>query len=78
MTINQRIDKLLVAIQKETACMDAILVDNGVTIREELSDEDEIMCWDGAFKARKYLQEQLARIESILHSCEQYIFVNCS
>lgn len=78
LTLNDRIDKINAAIEKETECMNAILKDNGAEIREQLIDEDEQECWDGSFKARHFLIQQLQRIESILDTCEKHIFANCS
>lgn len=76
-TIAQVVADVELAISRETECMDAILADNGVKIREDLWDEDEAKMWDASHSSRRYLQSQLSRIESILSSCTQHIFANC-
>lgn len=76
MTIHQQITRLLNQIDEQTRIMKSICEAAGKELPENLTGVSK-EAWQAEFKVRQHLTQQLYRIQSILASVDQYIFVNC-
>lgn len=74
--IHQSLNKLIFQINAQSKIMDSIVHMSNTDLPEDLEPAAKAT-WEAEYKVRKHLTEQLARIQSILHSTEQYIFANC-
>ena len=77
-TYAERIEAIEAMIAILQGDMDAVLKDNGAVIREDLTDKEAICQWDTLFADSRQLNGFVQRINSVLHSAEQYMFANCS